>query len=95
MIIDILSNKKHNPIEPELLIKEGKLNISLVFTTQSYFAVPKNIRLNSTHYFVRKIPKKRELQQITFNHSTDMNFQDFMNLYKDFYEEFIKMYCKM
>ena len=41
-----------------------------------------------------KIPKKRELQQITFNHSTDMNFQDFMNLYKDFYEEFIKIYCR-
>ena len=81
MIIDILSNKKHNPIEPELLIKEGKLNISLVFTTQSYFTVPKNIRLNSTHYFLLKIPKKRELQQIAFHHWSDIDFKDFMNLY--------------
>ena len=44
--------------------------------------MPKNIRLNSTHYFITKIPNKRELQQITFNHSSDIDFQDFMNLYK-------------
>ena len=66
----------------ELFIRGRKLNISLVFITQSYFAVPKNIRLNSTHYFVMKIPNKRELQQIAFNHSSDIDFQDFMNLYK-------------
>ena len=58
-----------------------KINIS-VFVTKSSFAVPKNIRLNSTHYFVMKIPNKRELQQIAFNHSSDIGFQDFMNLYK-------------
>ena len=50
--------------------------------TQFYFAVPNNITLNSTHYFVMKILNKRELQQIAFNHSTDIDFQDFMNLYK-------------
>ena len=66
MIIDILSNKNHNPIEPELLIREGKLNISLVFTTQSYFAVPKNIRLYSTHYFLLKIPKKENFNKLHF-----------------------------
>ena len=49
---------------------------------QSYFAVPKNIRLNSTHYFVMNIPNKRELQQIAFNHSSNTDFQDFMSLYK-------------
>ena len=65
-----------------LFFRGRKLNISLVFITQSYFAVPKNIRLNSTHYFVMKIPNKRELQQIAFNHSSDIDFQDFMNLYK-------------
>ena len=81
MIADMLSNKKHNPIVTELFIRERKLNIS-VFITQSYFAVPKNIRLNSTHYFVMKIPSKRELQQIAFNHSSDIYFKDFMNLYE-------------
>ena len=82
IISDMLSNKKLNPIVTELFIRGRKLNISLVFITQSYFAVPKNIRLNSTHYFVMKIPNKRELQQIAFNHSSDIDFQDFMNLYK-------------
>ena len=82
MIADMFSNKKLNPIVTELFIRGRKLNISLVFITQSYFAVPKNIRLNSTHYFVMKIPNKRELQQIAFNHSSDIDFQDFMNLYK-------------
>ena len=76
MISDMLSIKKLNSIVTELFIRGRKLNISLVFITQSYFAVPKNTRLNSTHYFVMKIP------QIAFNHSTDIDFQDFMNLYK-------------
>ena len=82
MIADMLSNKKLNPIVTELFIRRRNLNISLAFITQSYFAVPKNIRLNSTHYFVMKIPNKRELQQIAFNHSSDIDFQNFMNLYK-------------
>ena len=82
MIADMLNNKKFNPIVIELFIKGRKLNISLIFITQSYFAVPKTIKLNSTHYFVRKIPSKRELQQTAFNHSSDIDFQDFMNLYK-------------
>ena len=69
MIANMPSNKKLNPIVTELFIRGGKLNISLVFITQSYFAVPKNIRQNSTHYFIMKIPNKQELQQITFDHS--------------------------
>ena len=66
----MLSNKKINPIIIELFIIERKLNISLAFITQSYFAVLKNIRLNLTHYFIMKIPSKHELQQITFNDLT-------------------------
>ena len=79
MIADMLSNKKPNPIVTELLITGRKLNISLVFITQSYFAVPKTIRPNSTHYFIMKIPNKQELQQTAFIHSSDI---DFMSLYK-------------
>ena len=82
MIADMLDNRKFNPVVTELFIRGRKLNISLVFITQSYFAVPKNIRLNSTHYFIMKIPNKQELQQIAFNHSSDIDFKDFMNLYK-------------
>ena len=82
MIADMLSNKKLNPVVTESFIRGTKLNISLVFTTQSYFVVPKNIRLNSTHYFVIKNTNKRELQEIVFNHFSDIDFQDFMNPYK-------------
>ena len=79
----MLSNKNVSPILAKLFIRGRKLNISLVFITQSYFAVPENIRLNSTHYCVMKVPSKRQLQQIAFNHSSDIDFQEFMNLYKN------------
>ena len=82
MIFDMLSNNKRSPIVTEFLIRGKKQNVFLTFITQSHFAVPKNVGLNSTHYFVMKIPNKRELQQIAFNHSSDNDFQDFMNLYK-------------
>ena len=82
MIADMHSNKKLNPIVTELSIRGKKINICLVFITQSYFVVPKNIRLNSTHCFVMKIPNKRELKQTAFNYLSDADFQDFMNLYK-------------
>ena len=83
-IADMVSNIKLNLIliVTELFVRGRKLNISLVFITQSYFAVPKNIRLSSTHYFIIKIPNKQELQQIEFNHSSDIEFQDFVNMYK-------------
>ena len=58
MITDMLSNKKLNPILTNISIRGIKLNISIVFITQSYFAVPKNIRLNFAHYFIMKIPKQ-------------------------------------
>ena len=84
MIADMLSNKKLNPIVTELFIRGRKLNISLVFITRSYFAVPKTIRRNSTHFFVMKIPNEQELQQIAFNHSSDIKFQDFISLHKTY-----------
>ena len=69
MIAHMLSNKKLNPTVTELFIRSRKLNISLFFITQSYFAVPENIRSNSLHYFIMKTPNNRELQRIAFNHS--------------------------
>ena len=86
MIADMLSNEKLNRIVTELFIRGKTLNTSLVFITQSYFAVLilfADIRLNSTHFFVVKIQNKRKLQQITFNHSSDIDFQDFKNLYEN------------
>ena len=80
MIADMLSNKKLNPIVTEIFIRERKLSISLVLITQYYFALSKNIRLNSIHYFSMKIPDKRELEQRT--HSSNIEFQNFLNLYK-------------
>ena len=76
------ANKKLSHIFTELLLKGRKLNISIVFISQSYFKVPKTIRLNATHYFIITIPNKRELQQIASNHSSDIEFKDFMKLYK-------------
>ena len=82
MIADIINNNKLNPVVSELFIRGRKLNISIVFITQSYFKVPKDVRLNSKYFFIRKIPNKRELQQIALNHSSDIDFKDFMNIYK-------------
>ena len=82
MIADMINNNELNPIVTELFIRSRKLNISIVFITQSYFKVPKDVRLNSTHFFIMEIPNKRELQQIALNHSSDIDFKDFMNIYK-------------
>ena len=65
-----------------MFIRGRKLNISLVFTTQSYFKVLKDVRLNTTHFLISKIPNKRELQQIAINHSSDINTKDFANIYR-------------
>ena len=83
MIADMINDKKLNPIVTELFIRGRKLNISIVFITQSYFKVPKDVRLNSTHFFIMKILNKRELQQIALNHSSDIDFKDFMKIYKE------------
>ena len=82
MIADMTNNNKLNPVITELFIRSRKPNISIVFITQSYFKVPKDVRLNSTHFFIMKIPNKRELQQIALNHSSDIDFKDFIQIYK-------------
>ena len=82
MIADMIKNKELNSIVTELFIRGRKLNISLVFITQSYFKSPKDIRLNTSHFFIMKIPKKRELQQIAINHSSDINTGDFIEIYR-------------
>ena len=82
MIADMIHNKKLNSIVTELFIRGIKLNISLVFITESYFKIPKDVRLNNSHFFIAKIPDKRELQQIAINHSSDINTEDFANIYR-------------
>ena len=79
MIADMINNKKLNSIVTELFIRGRKLNISIVFITQSYFNVPKAVRLNSTHFFIMKIPNKRELQQTALNHSSDIEKNSLQN----------------
>ena len=88
MIADMTHNKKLNSVVNELFIRGRKLNISLVFITQSYSKVPKDVRLNTIHFFIAKIPNKRELQQIAINYSSDISTKDFTNIYK-------KMYCQI
>ena len=83
IIADIIHNRKLNSIVTELFIRRRKLNISLVFITQSYFKVPKDVRLNITHVFIMKIANKRELQQIAINHSSDISTKDFDNIYRE------------
>ena len=82
MIADIMTNKKFQAIIKELFIRCRKLNISLVFITQSYFSVPKDVRLNSTHYLIMKINNKRELQNIAINHSANIDYNDFIKIYR-------------
>ena len=77
MIPDVISNKKLRPIVTELLIRGRKINTSTAFIIQSYFQVFHT-------FFIMKIPNKWELQRIAFNHSSDIDFQDFMNLYKKY-----------
>ena len=78
MIADIMTNKKFQSIIKELFIRCRKINISLVFITQSYCSVPKEVRLNSMHYLIMKINNKRELQNIAINHSADIDYKDFI-----------------
>ena len=87
MIADMTNYKKLNPIVTELFIRGRKLDISIDFITQSYFRVPKDVRLTSTQFFIMKIPNKRELQQAALNQSSDIDFKDFMKIY-------LKIYCK-
>ena len=85
MIGNMINNKKLNSIVTELFIR-GR-NASIAIISQSYFKVPKDVRLNSTHFFIMKISNKRELQQIDLNHSSDIDFKDFMKIFKKYTAE--------
>ena len=74
----MINNKKLNPVVTELFIRARKLNIFIVFITQTYFKVPKDVRLNSTHFFIMKIPNKKKLKQTALNHSSNIDFKDFI-----------------
>ena len=82
MIADIMTNKRFQAIIKELFIRCRKLNISLVFITQSYFSVPKDVRLNSTHYLIMKISNRKELQNVAINHFVDIDYNDFVRIYR-------------
>ena len=82
MIADMIHNKKLNSIVKEFFIRGRKLNISLIFITQLYFKVPRDVRLSTSHFFIAKIPNKGELQQIAINRSSDINTNDFANIYR-------------
>ena len=87
MIADIMTNKKFQLIIKELFIRCRKQNISVVFITQSYFSVPKDVRLNSTHYLITTINNRTELQNIAINHSADIDYKDFMKIYRECIKE--------
>ena len=87
MIADIDANKKISPIVTELALEGRKLSISLVFISQSYFKVPKTIRINATNLLIMKIPNKIELQQIASYYSPDIEFKYFVRLYKNYTKE--------
>ena len=83
IIADIMTNKICQSIIKKLFIRCRKLNISLVFITQSYFSFPKSIRLNSTHYLIMKISNRQELQNIAIKHSADIDYKEFMKIYRE------------
>ena len=87
MSADIMTNKKFQAILKELFIRFRKINISLVFITQSYFSVLKDVRLNSTHYSIMTINNKRELQNSAINHSANIDYKDFIKIYRKFTKE--------
>ena len=88
MIAHTKSNKKYALLLLNcLFLRVKKLNILLAFISQTYIKMHKMLKLNATHRFIIKIPNKRGLQQITSNHSSDFDFKDFMELYKDFTKE--------
>ena len=80
IIADMIHNTKLDSIVTELFVRDGKLNISLVFITQSYFEVPKDVKLNTTPFFISKIPNRRELQEIARNHPSDIKTEDFIDI---------------
>ena len=81
MIVNMINNKQINPVVTELFIRGRKLNILIAFIPQSYFEVPKDVRLNSTQFSIMKILNKEELNQIALSHSSDIDLKDFINIF--------------
>ena len=82
MITHVMNNKKFQTIIKDLFFICRQSNTSLVFITQSYFKAPKDVRLNSTHYLIMKIQSRKELQNIAFDHSADIDYKLFEDLQK-------------
>ena len=83
MIGHVMSSKKAQQLLKELFIRCRKLNSSPCFLTQSFFSVPKDVRLKSTHYVIFKLNNKRELQNIAINHSADIDYKEFVKIYRN------------
>ena len=81
MIADMIRNKKLDSVVTVLFFRGRKLSIFLVFIMQSYFKLPKDVRLNTAHFFIAKIPNRRKIQEIARNHSPDIGTEDFTNIY--------------
>ena len=87
MIADMIKNKDLSSLVTKLFIRSRKLNISLVFITKSYFKVPKDVTLNTTHFIISKIPNKREIHQAALDNSSDIKTKDFINIHKKYTTE--------
>ena len=87
MIADMINNKKLHPVVTELFFRSRKINIQILFITPSYFKVPKEVRLEHYTFFIMKIPNKSKLQQIAINHSSDVDYKDFMKIYTKYTAE--------
>ena len=83
MIADIISNKTLQPIVKELFIRCRKLNMSLVLITQSYFSIPRDVKLNSKYYLIMNIHSKKQLQNFAINHLVDIDYKDFVKIYRE------------
>ena len=86
-IADMMTNKKCQAIIKELFIRCRKVNILLAFITQSYFSIPKDVRLNSKHHLIMKIDNKKELQNIAINHAAFIDYEDFVKIYRECIKE--------
>ena len=93
MISHVMSDKKAQQILKDLFIRCRKLDISLYFLTQSYFSVPKDVGLNCTHYILFKLNNRRELQNIAINHSADIDYKDFIKIYRVCTKEPFNFFC--
>ena len=87
MTSHVMSDKKAQQVLKELFIRCRKLNISLCLLNQSYFSIPKDVRLNCTHYIIFKINNKKDLQKITINHSSDIDYKDIINIFRNYTKE--------